>query len=162
MTTARNAACWLCKLYRERKSEGISEMVLHKLLYLSQRESLIVNPDSPLFPDSFEAWRFGPVMCEIRSDFSRIVNADESEFGPLEGTDEQSIRSVIERYADKGAWSLVSLTHGESSWSNARQGYASDDRCRKPITVAAIQIDAARIRERRRLIEDRRRLRGNI
>ena len=162
MTTARNAAYWLCKLYRERKSEGISEMVLHKLLYLSQRESLIANPESPLFPDSFEAWRFGPVMCEIRSNFNRIVNAGESEIEPLERTDEQAIRSAIERYADKGAWSLVSLTHGETSWSNARRGCVPDERCCNPITVDAIRIDAARIRERRRLIEDRRRVRGNI
>lgn len=161
MTTARNAACWLCKLYRERKSERISEMVLHKLLYLSQREALIANPESPLFADSFEAWRYGPVMCEIRSNFIHIANAEECELEPLDSADDLAIRSALERYADKGAWSLVSLTHGESSWCNARQGCGPADRCSNPITVDAIRIDADRIRERRRLLEARRLLRGN-
>ena len=62
MTTARNAACWISKLFRERKSEEISEIVLHKLLYFSQREALIADRDSPLFPEAFEAWKYGPVM----------------------------------------------------------------------------------------------------
>lgn len=161
MTSAKNAARWLCKLYRERKSIGISEMVLHKLLYFSQREALIADSNSPLFPDSFEAWKYGPVMCAIRSSFHDISNASESELDPLSDADAAAIRTAIGRYADMGAWSLVNLAHGESSWINARKDCGPNDRCNNEITVDAIRIDAERMRERRRMLGEWRHLRGN-
>ena len=160
MTSAINAARCLCRFYHERNSERISEMVLHKLLYFSQREALIADADSPLFLESFEAWKYGPVMCAIRASFSEISSASENDFEALSNEDETAIKSALERYADIDPWGLVNLTHGESSWINARNGCGPGDRCRNEITVEAIRIDAARIRCRRRLLEERRRLSG--
>ena len=40
-------------------------MKLHKLLYFTQRES-IIQTDEPIFQEEFEAWKYGPVMTGIR------------------------------------------------------------------------------------------------
>lgn len=160
MTSAINAARWLCRFYYERNSKRISEMVLHKLLYFSQREALIADADSPLFPEPFEAWKYGPVLCAIRASFSEISNSSEGDFEELSNDDEKAIKSALDRYSGIDPWGLVNLTHGESSWINARNGCGPGDRCRNEITVEAIRIDAERIRCRRRLLDERRRLSG--
>ena len=156
MTTARNAACWISKSFRERKSEEISEIVLHKLLYFSQREALIADRDSPLFPEAFEAWKYGPVMREIRSDFNQIARATADDLQDLNAQDSAAISSTMDRYADMDPWGLVDLTHGESSWINARKGCGTEDRCSNEITVEAIRADADYMRTRRRMLAERR------
>jgi len=156
MTTARNAACWISKLYYDRKSEKISEIVLHTLLYFAQREALIAHSDSPLFQDSFEAWKYGPVMCEIRADFARIAGATANDLIALKENDSCAIREAIERYADIDPWGLVDLTHSETCWIEARKGCDADDRCSNKITVEAIRIDAEHMRDRRRMLAERR------
>lgn len=44
----------------------IDEMKLHKLLYLTQRESLAIT-GQPLFEEEFEGWKYAPVCREVRS-----------------------------------------------------------------------------------------------
>lgn len=41
-------------------------MKLHKLLYLTQRESLAVTGE-PMFTEKFEGWKYGPVCREVRN-----------------------------------------------------------------------------------------------
>lgn len=160
MTTARNAACWISKLYHDRKSTVISEIVLHKLLYFSQREALIADANAPLFMEAFEAWRFGPVMREVRVDFPAIANATDKDLQHLNGAEREAIERTLDQFADKDPWSLVALTHGESSWINARKGCDSKAPCCNEITVDAIRIDAEAMRKRRELLQDWRHRRG--
>ena len=41
-------------------------MKMHKLMYFSQRESLMYN-NEPLFDGVFYGWKYGPVLKEVRS-----------------------------------------------------------------------------------------------
>ena len=60
-------------LFNEYKSISggslLDEMKLHKLLYLAQRESLAIS-GRPLFYESFEGWKFGPVSPDVRKVYS--------------------------------------------------------------------------------------------
>ena len=58
-------ASYICLRYRRRFGRKIDEMKLHKLLYFTQRES-IIRTGEPLFGDCFEAWKYGPVLVAIR------------------------------------------------------------------------------------------------
>ncbi|RGS25727.1 MULTISPECIES: Panacea domain-containing protein [Clostridia] len=44
----------------------MDEMKMHKLMYFSQRESLMYN-NEPLFDGVFYGWKYGPVLKEVRS-----------------------------------------------------------------------------------------------
>ena len=54
-------ARYLNQLNVHRHNRDMDEMKMHKMMYLSQRESLMTVNRS-LFDDSFEAWKFGPVL----------------------------------------------------------------------------------------------------
>ena len=51
-----NAAPYICNRYRKESKIEIDEMKLQKLLYFSQRESLIQN-NKALFNESFYVWK---------------------------------------------------------------------------------------------------------
>ena len=55
--------------YKAQSGEVIDEMKLHKLLYLAQRESLAITGD-PLFEETLEGWKFGPVSREVRAHYT--------------------------------------------------------------------------------------------
>ena len=65
MVSVAKAASYIFHRYQEEKDTCIDEMKLHKLLYLSQRESIIVTGE-PMFSAPFEAWKYGPVVVEVR------------------------------------------------------------------------------------------------
>ena len=55
--------------YKLLSGKIIDEMKLHKLLYLSQRESLAIT-NKPMFLENFEGWKYGPVCREVRNCFT--------------------------------------------------------------------------------------------
>ena len=95
------------------------EMKMHKMMYFSQRESLM-NTDNPLFEDLFEAWKFGPVLRTVRNEYkSGNMFAFVSE--RLDKEEQKLVDSVFERYDSFNAWDLSSLSHEEFSWKQARR-----------------------------------------
>ena len=58
-------ASYIYKRYMDDFGVRIDEMKLHKLLYFTQRECLIQKGE-PMFEAHFEAWKYGPVMVQIR------------------------------------------------------------------------------------------------
>ena len=56
-------ASYIFERYKAQEKTKIDEMKLHKLLYFAQRECFI-QKNEPLFPDRFEAWKYGPVMVK--------------------------------------------------------------------------------------------------
>ena len=58
-------ASYIYKRYMDDFGVRIDEMKLHKLLYFTQRECLIQKGE-PMFEALFEAWKYGPVMVQIR------------------------------------------------------------------------------------------------
>lgn len=153
MDDVRKIATYICKLYRERYGRNVDEMKLHKLLYFSQRESFVMN-DEPLFEDTFQAYKYGPVLVSIRPLY-KDGSLENNIFGyDISEKAKDVIAAVFEMYASKDSWSLSSITHGEYSWRNARKGYAPMDACDVEIKTEDIAVDAKRIKQRRFLLSN--------
>lgn len=108
-----DVASYIYNRYQQSQEKKIDEMKLHKMLYLSQRESFIQN-NEPLFPEIFYGWKYGPILKKVRilyreGAFSSRV--DESVCKHIE----KIMDNVFERYANKDSWSLSRLTRGEIS-----------------------------------------------
>lgn len=152
MENVIKVASYIAERYRLTFGEVISEMKLHKLLYFTQRECLI-QKDAPMFAEQFLAWRYGPVMAEIRPLYAHGLLSDSlSESAQKEYTDVFDF--VFKHYAPKEAWSLSRLSHEESSWKNARLGLSEDENGNAPLLLEDIRRDAA-IAKIRRMIVDR-------
>lgn len=151
MLTVLQVASYLLSRYFEQKGTEMDEMKLHKLLYFSQRESFIQN-GAPLFAEQFEAWQYGPVMVCVREAFGRneLVNLpSEMELAPHKKT----FDSVFEIYANRSSWTLSMLSHAESSWKKAREGYSDKDtNCHNLINTEDIRNDAMVIKQRRNIM----------
>lgn len=151
MESVVNVASYIAERYYLTFGEVISEMKLHKLLYFTQRECLI-QKDVPMFAEQFLAWRYGPVMAEIRPLYARGLLTDSlSESAQKEYADVFDF--VFKQYAPKDAWSLSRLSHEESSWQNARKGLAADENGSVEMKIVDIYQDAKRAKNRRFLID---------
>lgn len=111
-------ASYITDRYLKEFGENIGEMKLHKLLYFTQRESLI-RKWKPMFEEQFLAWRYGPVMVSIRSAFAnnKLNDMPSEEFV---NHYKDVFDFVFQNYAPQDAWSLSYLSHVEISWKNAR------------------------------------------
>ena len=65
MENVLDVASYVYNKYQSTYGEQISEMKLQKLLYFIQREFFIQN-NRPLFNAVFYAWKYGPVLKEVR------------------------------------------------------------------------------------------------
>ena len=140
-------ASYIYKRYQDEMHAVLDEMKLHKLLYLSQRE-VIIRTGELMFEERFAAWKYGPVIESIRRRYkANILNVmpTEEELLPYK----ESLDYVFEIYAKKDSWTLSLLTHGESSWQKAREGYAQDAHCDVLLDINDIKEDAKRIKMRR-------------
>jgi uncharacterized phage-associated protein len=147
MISVVQVAAYICQRYQKEFQEQIDEMKLHKLLYFTQRECLVQKGES-LFPEALHAWKYGPVMPEIRQlykdDMLKDVPSDEVMAPYREVMD-----AVFQKYAGKDSWSLSRLSHGEQSWQNARKGLLATENGHQTMNVADIRKDAERIKQRR-------------
>ena len=140
-------ASYIVSRYQKEYGCCMDEMKLHKLLYFTQRES-IIQTGSPLFETAFEAWKYGPVLVEIRRYYkNNLLNVELSadkieQYQPV-------FDKVFQQYASKDSWSLSTITHGEYSWRNARKGVADAENSSAKIQIDDIRKDAERIRLRR-------------
>lgn len=119
----------------------MSAMKLQKLAYYSQAWHLVWD-DEPLFNERIEAWANGPVSPMLynhhRGKFS--VSADDigGDSGKLTNTQTDTIASVLKFYGDNSAQWLSDLTHIESPWKDAREGFPPGVRSNREITKAAM------------------------
>lgn len=140
-------ASYIYKRYKEEMNTEIDEMKLHKLLYFSQRES-IIRTGQPMFCEVFAAWKYGPVIVGVRKLFkNKALNKYPTPEELLPYND--SLNYVFNNYARKDSWTLSILTHGESSWQKAREGYEEDEHCDVLLNLDDIKKDAQCIKMRR-------------
>ena len=143
-------ASYIGKRYENENGKAIDEMKLQRLLYLSQRESLIQNGE-PLFDGVFYGWRFGPLLKEIHLAFKEhtldeVVSQDVVDrMAPV-------MDKVFTQYSHKDPWSLSRLTLGELSWKNSRVGIPDDANMGNPMKLEDLREDARRIKERREIL----------
>ena len=121
---------------------------MHKMMYLSQRESLMIT-DNPLFNDSFEAWKFGPVLRNVRNEY-KYGRMFKSVNETLTDEEKELVSSVFERYDSFDAWDLSSLSHEEFSWKQAREGLAPNENGTQKLSLQAMRVDAKREMLRRK------------
>ena len=140
-------ASYIFERYKAQEKTKIDEMKLHKLLYFAQRECFI-QKNEPLFPDRFEAWKYGPVMVKIRERYQEgtlcecLTEQEKADYGSV-------FDKVFESYSKEDSWSLSLLTHGETSWKNARIGVPPEANCCALMETSDIRKDAERMKLRR-------------
>ena len=148
MVSALAVAKYLNELNFHKHGCNMDEMKMHKMMYFSQRESLMLK-DNPLFEDLFEAWKFGPVLRVVRNEYKNNLmfsNVEES----LNDEEKDLVSSVFERYDAFDAWDLSSLSHEEFSWKQAREGLAPNENGKKKLSLSAMKVDAKREMLRRK------------
>ena len=144
MYKALDIASYICNRYMEENGKRIDEMKLHKLLYFAQHEA-IIQTDNPLFNEEFEAWKYGPVLREIRvhyrdDDFNKEYR--DKALNPI-------MDKVFSEYSHILSWSLSMISHGEESWKRARIGIPEGENGNRKISTSDIRIDAEKVRELR-------------
>ncbi len=144
MYSAVDIASIICSRYQENYGKRIDEMKLHKLLYFVQRESFI-QTGKPLFSEEFEAWKFGPVMTEIRWRY-KINSFPECN---IDDVTDKIINKVFDIYSGTRSWSLSMMSHEEISWKNARIGVPEGENGSNHISNDDIMADAERVKNLR-------------
>ena len=135
-------AQYLNYLHKPKHTKDMDQMKMHKMMYFTQRESLMLHR-SPLFDGEFEAWRYGPVLTQVRSEYL-TGNMFAGYYGELEEAEKQLVTSVFERYDNYSAWDLSTLSHAEYSWQQARCGLAENEQGHEKLRLSAMNVDATR------------------
>ena len=132
----------LYDMYYEQNGVCMDEMKMHKLMYFSQRESLMYT-NEPLFDGTFYGWKYGPVLKEVRSAYMSGALS----FRPLEKVSDDTmklLKSVLDRYGSLSSWKLSSLSHEEFSWKRARRGLKAAEDGNVELSLDAMKVDATR------------------
>lgn len=132
----------LYDMYYAQNGVCMDEMKMHKLMYLSQRESLMYY-NMPLFDGTFYGWKYGPVLKEVRSAYKFETCFASVEECVSEAT-QKLLKNVLDRYGSLSSWKLSSLSHEEFSWKNARVGLASGEDGDVALSLEAMKVDATK------------------
>ena len=103
---------------------GVENLKLQILVYYAQAVHL-VRFNEPLFSDTIEAWRYGPVVREVYNNykqygFDQIPNSSAEEVAPNLCPEQfESIDLVLGYYGEMTAIRLVNETHSEKPWKDA-------------------------------------------
>lgn len=129
-------------LYKSQYGSDMDQMRMHKMMYFAQRESLMYSK-APLFNAQFVGWMYGPVLVEVRNEYS---TGDMFRSAPdyLSDHTRKLVKSVYLRYNKLSSWQLSSLSHGEFSWKHSREGLRADEHGSHPLELSDMKLDAAR------------------
>lgn len=130
--------------YKRQSGEVIDEMKLHKLLYFSQRENLAIT-NEPMFPETFEGWKYGPVSKDVRALYTEDGMYYENR-RTLSAEASYIVKNVILQYGGLASWKLSEISHKEISWQNARKNLAAGENGSEPLSIDDIRKDAEKVR----------------
>lgn len=147
MEKALDVAQYIFDKYLEISGEVIDEMKLHKLLYFVQRESIAIT-GKPMFSESFEGWKYGPVCRQVRGSYTRDGMFFDLPDSPKRIKPENAyiVNNIMEQYASIESWKLSELSHKELSWRKARQGLAEYQSGSNLLSIEDITKDAQKVR----------------
>lgn len=140
MENTMSVAKALYDMYYEQNGVLMDEMKMHKLMYFSQRESLMYN-NEPLFDATFYGWKYGPVLVEVRSEF-RLAKPFSNVEGCVSEKKLELLKSVFNRYGSLTSWKLSSLSHEEFSWKKSRVGLEASEDGNVELSLDAMKVDA--------------------
>ena len=143
MSPALDVACHLIRLAGSgAESDPLTNLRLQKLLYYVQGWALAAL-GRPIFRERIEAWTNGPVVVDVYHHFkehgSDLISPDRvAEPAGVGDEDRAFIRAVWEAYKAHSATALVTMTHEEGPWRDARQGLKPDTLCDREISHDAL------------------------
>lgn len=111
----------------EESGDSISNLKLQKLLYYAQGFHLAAF-DSPLFPETIEAWAHGPVVPEVYRQLKRfganpVELPDDIDLDEVFGEREKELLDeVFSVYGQFSAAALRNMSHDEPPWKQTAQG----------------------------------------
>ena len=144
MEKALEVAQYIFLEYKKISGKVIDEMKLHKLLYLTQRESLAVTGE-PMFAEEFEGWKYGPVCREVRGSYTEDgMFADNIKEISLENA--YIAKNIILQYGAYESWKLNELSHMELSWRRSREGIPQSQNGNRKLLLEDIRKDAEKVR----------------
>lgn len=139
MTTVTDVAAYILK-----RCGSMTTMKLQKLVFYSQAESL-AHRGRPLFDEDFQAWRGGPVCCDLYMQHRGKFLIRE---GELPGTDideglseeeKDVIDSVCKALSSNTGNELSRRTHAERPWKIARGDLPPAAPCNEIISKRSIR-----------------------
>ncbi|ATU69675.1 DUF4065 domain-containing protein [Levilactobacillus brevis] len=124
---------------------SMSPKKLQKMIYYAYSWVLTLMNDNSsdlqnkLFDDEFEAWVHGPVIRSIYSEYADYGYHDIEEYvgkksPELPADIEDILEQVRDVYGGYTADELENMTHQETPWKNARNGYSPIELCQKKIS----------------------------
>ena len=119
MASAKDIAEYFIWIDSKEASDGVSNLKLQKLVYYAQGYFLALF-ERPLFPESIEAWRHGPVVPDLWHEFkqfeSKAIPPDD-DYEPSLSQDEKNVcQEIFNVYGVYFAWKLRNMTHDEQPW----------------------------------------------
>lgn len=115
------------------KTKDITNLAVQKLLYFCQVISYAVY-ERPMFVDTCQAWRYGPVYTPIYYRLNKYtydcINSDEfSEFDKvnLDDKDKEIVDAVINSFGTLSGNSLKEISHITMPWIKARNKLAETE-----------------------------------
>lgn len=153
-------ATYIADEYKRLYGQQIDEMKLHKLMYFTQRES-IIQTGTHMFDAEFRAWKYGPVLLEVRAAY-KTIGVLSSLADDMKERFKDVFDKIMTHYAAKKTMSLVCLSHAELSWKRARKGYGRYETSDVPMLLSDIYEDAEIAKRQREEAKLLRRVQAHI
>jgi uncharacterized phage-associated protein len=118
------------------------EFQAQKLAYYAQAWSVAWD-GAPLFDESIEAWRMGPVVRSVRYALDVRQPAPNPE-APLTPQQKENIKAVLRYYGRMSGADLADLTHAESPWKTVWGDRRPHDTCSDPIPLDLMRREYTR------------------
>lgn len=138
------------------KLEEVTPLLLQKLLYYIQGISSVIN-NKMIFKEDCEAWVHGPVYPNVYKLFKdfKYNPIDDERFGLIKWSDaqlnhdeEQIVDLVTDTFGQYGGKVLEQITHQETPWREARNGYEPLERSNEIISKKQIKNYFTKVNER--------------
>ncbi len=151
MENTLSVAKYLYDSYFKHFGQPMDQMRMHKLMYFTQRESLMYNKEV-LFKEPFLGWRYGPVLYSVRREYM-TGNLFTGVPDDVSDDTRHLADQVLKRYGSFSAWKLSSLSHRELSWKRARKGLEACDNGNVELELSVMKVDAVKELAERRWYE---------
>lgn len=119
----------------------MSTWKLQKLCYYSQAWHYAWS-EKPLFKETFQAWKNGPVCRDLFNKHrGRYIIGEDDIDGNIDvlSRDEiETITIILRDYGDMSPSELREQTHSEDPWKNARGNLPENASCDAPITLESM------------------------
>lgn len=106
---------------QEKQREGVTNLKLQKVLYLSQAYYL-AKLGKPLFAEKLEAWELGPVIPEVyrkRKHYGSKPIISEKDKSILVEKDKETLKGLWDTFGGYSASRLVDVVHSHTPWKEA-------------------------------------------